>query len=241
MILIIKHISIEGPGTIADFFEKRQVPLDIIELGDGESLPRDMNDIDAVIVLGGPMNVYEEDKCPFLKPEDQFLKEVIKEEIPLLGICLGSQLIAKASGAEVKKAPVKEIGWSMVQMKDEGQFDPLFEGIDDFLAVFQWHHDTFDLPLGAKLLSTSKECPHQAFKLGKNIYGLQFHIEVTKPIIESWIKKYFKVEDANSHPQGKKMLDQYDQIKDRFDQQAGQIYQNFLKIIKENQSTKQVS
>ncbi len=110
MILIIKHIDIEGPGTFGDFLTTKGEPFRIVELGAGEKLPSNLDGIHAVVVLGGPMNVYEEDKYPFLKDENSFIQDVLKKEIPYFGICLGSQLLAKAAGARVVRSPVKEIG-----------------------------------------------------------------------------------------------------------------------------------
>ena len=117
MILIIKHIDIEGPGTIEDYLQEAGYKLKTIDLHEGGQLPKDFSDIEAVVSLGGPMNVYEEDKFPFLKDEDVFLKRALNEEIPTLGICLGSQLIAKASGARVVKSPVKEVGWFKINLE----------------------------------------------------------------------------------------------------------------------------
>ncbi len=120
MILCIKHIDIEGPGTMSSV-----VPdLRIVELYRGESLPEDLSGIDGVIALGGPMNVYEEEKCPFLPWEDRFLKSIFEAEIPVLGICLGSQLIAKATGAKVYRSPVTEIGFREVTLTAAGKRDP---------------------------------------------------------------------------------------------------------------------
>jgi len=236
MILCVKHVDIEGPGTIGEFFEKTDFDFKIIELSEGQRLPSHLDDIDAVVVLGGPMNVYEEDKYPFLKEDDIFLKKVLKKEIPLLGICLGSQLIAKACGAEVQKSEIKEIGWSVVELTEEGKDDPLFAGLGNLLAVFQWHHDTFDIPKEGYLLSRSRVCENQAFRTDKYVYGLQFHLEVTEDIIASWIRKYFKVDEASGHPEGKKMMEQYKQLRDQFDQQAEKIYSNFVTIINERKS-----
>ena len=101
MYLIIKHIDIEGPRTLCDFLNAKKIPFKIIELGAGEALPSDLKGIEAVVVLGGPMNVDEEDTHPFLRAENDFIKKVLKAEVPYLGICLGSQLLAKAAGAKV--------------------------------------------------------------------------------------------------------------------------------------------
>ena len=101
------------------------------------------------------MNVYEEDKYPFLKKEDQFIKKVLKEEIPYLGICLGSQLLAKACGAKVVKSPVKEVGWFKIYLKNEAKQDPIFKGLNNAIDVYHWHEDMWELPEGATLLATA--------------------------------------------------------------------------------------
>ena len=128
MILIIKHIDIEGPGTLGDFLDSQGEACCTLELGAGEPLPVDAKAYKAVVVLGGPMNVYEEDRYPFLKSENEFIQKVLRQEIPFLGICLGAQLLAKAAGAQVVRSPVKEIGWYRVEFTPEGRKDPLLEG-----------------------------------------------------------------------------------------------------------------
>lgn len=231
MVLVIKHIGIEGPGTIERFFKKRNLGFRVIELGSAEELPADLSSVTAVLVLGGPMNVYEEDRHPFLKAENLFLKEILKKEIPLLGICLGAQLIAKACGAKVTKAPVKEIGWSKVSLTKEGRNDALFEGLDDELDVFQWHEDTFDVPSHGTLLTTSKDCPYQGFKVGPCAYGLQFHVEVTEEIIRDWTKEYFEKDNKVLEAKAGEILSGYRAIKARYDKQAGVLYDNFFKDV----------
>lgn len=228
MIAIIKHIECEGPGTLGEFFEKAGIKTKIVELGKGEPLPK-ADRCDAVISLGGPMNVYEEDKYPFLKDEDKFVKEIIIKGIPFLGICLGGQILAKALNARIKKAPHKEIGWYFVSLNRKGYDDPLFKNLYNELSVFQWHEDTFEIPEKGVLLAESKICENQAFRYGKNAYGLQFHIEVTPLIIDKWINEYteegaagidiFKI-SRNTHREQK-----------IFNKQAKLIYINFLRII----------
>ncbi|HOW35387.1 MAG TPA: type 1 glutamine amidotransferase [Candidatus Omnitrophota bacterium] len=232
MILIVKHIAIEGPGTFEYFLKKKDLGLRVIELGGGESLPKDTSPFKAVIVLGGPMNVYEEEAYPFLKAEDLFLKDVLEREIPLLGICLGSQLIAKACGAKVAKAPVKEVGWKKVSLTKEGKADLIFNGLKNEFDVFQWHEDTFDIPENGQLLATARSCPHQAFRVGKNAYGVQFHVEVTGPMINDWAEVYLNKEDADSKKKKDEILKQYKMTKIQYDSQAEIICNNFLNLAK---------
>jgi len=230
MVLIIKHIEIERPGTLGEFFKETAWQTKIVELDKGDTLPS-VDECEAIISLGGPMNVYEESKYPFLKEEDEFLKKAITEEIPILGICLGAQILAKACGGKVKKASQKEIGWNKVNLIDEGKRDLLFKNMPVSLSVFQWHEDTFAIPEGAAHLAKSQICPNQAFRFGRNAYGLQFHVEVTPEIIESWIRAYTKNETMDT----KDMLIESYRINEPFRRQAQMLYNNFARIIAASQ------
>jgi len=177
------------------------------------------------------MNVYEEEKYPFLRVEDRFLKQVIQEEVPFLGVCLGSQLLAKSCGARVCKSPLKEVGWFQVGLEPTAEEDPLFEGLGPSLDVFQWHEDTFDIPAGGVLLAKGRDCPHQAFRIGRFAYGIQFHIEVTEGIIAQWCQSYFKSEDFSLRQKAQEMVEGYKRKKEDFDKQSDVIYQNFTRLI----------
>ena len=231
MILIIKHISIEGPGTIGEFFKKTGREIQTIELDKNELLPESLSKIEAIIVLGGPMNVYEEEKYPFLKNEDAFLKRAIKEKIFILGICLGAQLLAKAYGAKVKAAQEKEIGLFKVNLTEEGMKDPLFFNLNRQLDVFQWHGDTFEIPDNSVLLATSPACANQAVRFSENVYGLQFHIEVSGSMIKEWVEEYFERSDAQSQQKGEQMLVEYANVKEKFNKQSNSIYLNFERLV----------
>ncbi len=231
-VIIIKHIDIEGPGTIGDFLDCNDIPYRIIDIFNGEPLPDSLSEISAVIVLGGPMNVYEEDKYPFLKQEDEFLKEVIEEGLPTLGFCLGAQLIAKAKGAIVKKAPQKEIGWFKILLNRNGASDPLFQEFPGEVDVFQWHGDIFDIPDGAVKLAESELCSNQAYRIGDNIYGLQFHVEVTDEMIYQWIDAYRdEVDSLKGIVNPDQIISDTKAKSEDYKAQAKQFCTNFFKLI----------
>jgi GMP synthase-like glutamine amidotransferase len=230
-ILFVKHIDIEGPGTLGDFFKRYGYQEITVDLGAGDDLPEDIDRFDAVVVLGGPMNVDEEDKYPFLKKENEFIQQVLKKEIPFLGICLGSQLLAKACRAKVTKSPQKEVGFFDVSLTEDGKKDPLFQRLSQDVLVYQWHEDMFAIPSEAKLLAGSKGCPHQALRVGKNAYGLQFHVEVTDKSIREWSEGYFKKGDLAYTKKAQDMIDDYKNKKKEFHDVGNRIYKNFLEII----------
>jgi GMP synthase (glutamine-hydrolysing) len=136
--------------------------------------------------MGGPMNVDEIDKYPFLFSEVQLIEKVLSENKPTLGICLGSQLIAKALGSKIYPNKFREVGWHPIQPTEAGKNDRLFSLLTAAPSVFHWHGDTFDLPKGAVHLARSQKCENQAFKWGAATYALQFHLEVTPVMVNDW-------------------------------------------------------
>ncbi len=232
--LIIKHIDIEGPGTFGDFLREKSIGYDTVELGLGERLPQSPQGYEAVVVLGGPMNVYEENKYCFLSEEDNFIKKCLKTNTPYLGLCLGSQLLAKASGAKVTRSPVKEIGWYNIQLTGEGVRDPLLRGFLPEVPVFHWHEDMFNVPQNGVLLATASGCPHQAFRAGTNAYGVQFHVEVTGEIINEWYVRYAPEDFPGERNLLELMLRSYALHKDVFLAQSKRMYDNFLQIVQNN-------
>ncbi len=224
-IVIVKHVDNEGPGLIEDVLAADGWPLEIIELGAGQRLPERVDEIAALIILGGPMNVYQEEQFPFLKEEERLIRKVLIEEIPFLGICLGAQLLAKTCDSRVRMAAARELGWYTATLTAEGKRDLLFRGFPGRFNVFQWHEDSFDVPEGGALLGTGKTCMNQAFRVGQNAYGLQFHMEVTPGMIEDWIRG-----EAGSR-QAEKILAETARTRETFREQATQLFLNFRQII----------
>ena len=182
-ILILQHHPVETPGVFAEVLAERGLAAQTIRPDLGHSFPSDPGAFAGVIAMGGPMGVYEEERYPWLREEDRLIRAAIARDQPMLGICLGSQLIAKAAGVRVAPGPEKEIGWYPLRLTDDGRKDPLFVGFPESFEGFEWHGDVFDLPAGAVSLAASARYPHQAFRVGRRVYGLLFHLEVTAPMV----------------------------------------------------------
>jgi len=191
-VLVFQHDPFESLGFFAEVLEKQKTSFRVIQLFHGEMPAEDWEQIRALIILGGPMHAYEEERYPFLRWERTIIRAAVEESVPMLGICLGAQLIAAALGAAVYPGQVQEIGWYPISMTPYGQVDSLLGYLPQSVTVFQWHGDGFDLPTGALRLAASANYENQAFRFGKNIYGLQFHLEVTHPMIERWMDERSK-------------------------------------------------
>ena len=188
--LAFRHVPFEGLGRIEPALGARDIAVDFADLYQaGAALP-DIAAYDALIFLGGPMSVNHD--LPFLGREMELIRKAVARRQPILGICLGSQLIARALGAAVRRNPVKEIGWYDVRFTAGAGEDRLFRGLSTE-SVFHWHGETFDLPPGAELLASSDLCRNQAYRIGERVYGIQFHLEVTPEMIADWC-----VQDENS-------------------------------------------
>ena len=188
-VLVVMQVPHEGPGTIGPVIERAGMETCCIRAYGNDYIPETPSGFSALIVLGGPMGVYEDRRFPFLKKELRLIESALKHSVPVLGICLGSQLLARAAGARVYKGGTKEIGWYPLRLTKEGMRDPLFTGLPPESVVFQWHGDTFDIPRRAKNLASSELFSNQLIKVGTNAYGLQFHLEVTETMIREWIEE----------------------------------------------------
>jgi GMP synthase (glutamine-hydrolysing) len=187
-ILVCQHVGYEILGTLNPLFKEHGFRIRYVNFGRFPEMTPGVAGYDGMILLGGPMNVDQMEKYPHLAHEIRMIEEGLQREIPILGICLGAQLIAKALGAEVGRNREKEIGWYDLSLTPEGKTDPVFQHFHNPEKVFQWHGDTFTIPRGAVCLATSSTCANQAFRYGDKVYGLQFHLEVDQPMIERWLQ-----------------------------------------------------
>ncbi|EKE02378.1 MAG: hypothetical protein ACD_20C00395G0008 [uncultured bacterium] len=194
-VLICKNIHTEGPGTLEDFLKEKGISYTIVEMSMNNQIP-DTKFFDTLVILGGPMSVNDYTDYPYIKTEENLVKEFISQDKRILGICLGSQIIAKALGSKIYKGAESELGWYDIELTSMGIEDPLIKEfalmpyISDIcqkFPVFHWHAETFDLPENAIRLASSELYINQAFKYGKKVYGFQFHIEMTKELIEEWL------------------------------------------------------
>ncbi|MBN2188165.1 MAG: type 1 glutamine amidotransferase [Chitinispirillaceae bacterium] len=178
----LQHEPFEDPGTILEWAAERGHAVGGTMLFKGEPLPSP-DSFDMLVVMGGSMSIHHKEKHPWLVTEEKFIREAINEDIPVLGICLGAQLIASALGAKVRKNPCKEIGWFPVSLTPQGITSKFFDGWPVGFPAFHWHGETFDIPEGAQRAAFSKACWNQAFVYGRAV-ALQFHVESTGKGVE---------------------------------------------------------
>lgn len=181
---VIQFLSFEDLGNLKLWLKKNGYQMNVLQAG-VDHLSQVFQEFSPLIILGGPIGVYETQRYPFLIPLIAQLGLRLKQNLPTLGICLGAQLIATALGARVYAGHVKEIGWSQLTLTEQAKKSPVryLEATD----VLHWHGDTFDLPESAQLLASSVHYPHQAFRVGSNILALQFHIEIEPQQFERWL------------------------------------------------------
>jgi GMP synthase-like glutamine amidotransferase len=185
-VLAFRHAPLEGIGSIADALARAHLDCRSVDLYCDPAQVAAIDDAAGLIFMGGPMSV--NDPLSWISQEVGIIQQAAERGLPVLGICLGAQLIARALGSRVYPNPVKEIGWASVCVNESVSDDTLFRGFTGPQMVFQWHGETFDLPAGSDLLARGDVCPNQAFRFRSNMYALQFHLEVTPAIIEDCLR-----------------------------------------------------
>ena len=205
-VLVLQHIACEPPGVFEDVLAERAHELVRVELDEGEPLPA--GTWDAIVAMGGPMSVNDEGEHPWLTGEKAAIASHVRAGRPFWGSCLGAQLLASALGARVYAGPAPEVGVLAVELTAAGLDDPVLGVLPAAIDTLQWHGDTFDLPEGAVLLASSPAYPHQAFRVGRAAYAVQFHVEVTEAMGEEWagVPAYAEYADRVLGPGGSDRL-----------------------------------
>jgi GMP synthase-like glutamine amidotransferase len=182
-VAIFRTSPSEGPGYFGTYLERRAIATQLVKLDEGEAVPRDARRFAGLVFMGGPMSV--NDDLPWIAPALELARDAVRKDVPLLGHCLGAQLISRAFGGAVRANPVKEIGWGEVRVCDNEVARAWLGGLPAFES-FHWHGETFSIPPGATRVLENKHCANQGFAIGKHL-GMQCHVEMTEQLIESWL------------------------------------------------------
>jgi GMP synthase-like glutamine amidotransferase len=221
MLHIIQNDPEVPPGNLLDHVS---IPYVVLHPYRGDKLP-DVDRISALIVLGGAMGANDDHSHPFLSDLKRLIQSVVSVRIPYLGICLGGQLLAAALGAAVVSHRWEELGTIDVTLTESGKTDRLFAGLLENFSTFQWHHDSFDIPDNGELLAFSVACPHQAFRVGEAVWGLQFHPEVTEQIIQDWCAW-----DSSTEEKTELLIEQFSIVTEEYLATSRLIMDNFIQI-----------
>lgn len=181
-IAIFRHAPIEGPGYFATYLERKGLAWRLFKVDEGEPVPGDPREFRGLVFMGGPMSV--NDDLPWIAPVLELIRDAVRKDVPVLGHCLGGQLVAKAFGGEVRPCPIKEIGWGEVRVEENGLARAWLGELERFEA-FHWHGETFSIPPGATRVLSGAYCANQAFALGKH-FGMQCHVEMTPDLVRDW-------------------------------------------------------
>src|SRR6202049_1778581 len=189
-VYVLQHHPAENLGAIAEALESAALAWKYVRVFDGHPVPADMKGAGGLIVMGGPEAVYQLDRYPYLRAEMALIESALKVGRPILGVCLGSQLLAAALGANVRRAAHKEIGWYPATLRSEAKDDRLLRGLPEQFVACHWHSDIFDLPAGAVALASSELTEVQAFRYDENAWGLLFHAEMTETVVAALVSEF---------------------------------------------------
>jgi GMP synthase (glutamine-hydrolysing) len=230
-VCVFQHIDCEDLGTFAKVLAARGLRADYVRLFAGDCVPHDWAAAQALVFLGGPMSVNDEQAYAYLAEEKAVIRAALEQHKPILGVCLGAQLLAAAACSRVFPGTRPEIGWEPITLTADGRQDSVLSGVADLAAVFHWHGETFDLPAGATHLASSAITQNQAFRLGSRAYGLQFHLEVDAAMIEAWIRAY--PQDLGPHAEAATQRIVRDTVlhADALREAAGRTMSRFLDLV----------
>ncbi len=230
-VLVIRHAKTEGAGYLGEFFNQQQIPWQMLSIDCGDRLPENAQALSGLVMMGGPMSV--NDPLPWIAQELALIRDAMDRDIPVLGHCLGGQLISKALGAQVRANAYKEIGWGRVQVLDHPLSRVWFGDLQQFDS-FHWHGETFALPEGATHLLSSPHCHHQAYSLGKHL-AFQCHVEMTAEMVQLWCQNGAQeLHEAMANPavqQAEQMQDRLEQRIAQLNQVAQRVYQQWIKAL----------
>ena len=231
-IAIFRHASTEGPGFLSDFLDGNNVPWRLVRIDAGDAVPNSAEDFSGLVFMGGPMSV--NDDLPWIPRVLALIREAVEKDIPVLGHCLGGQLMSKALGGVITRNPVKEIGWGELQVATSEEARRWFGEFERFPG-FHWHGETFSIPPGATAILSSAYCPHQAFSYGKHL-GFQCHVEMTADMVRTWTEVGEDEVLSSAASPGVQPIEEIIRDLDaripRLNQMAATIYEAWLKGIK---------
>jgi len=187
-LLVCQHVPHEILGTLNPLLKRAGFRIRYVNFGRHPDAQPSLDGYAGLLILGGPMSAYDDHRLPHLAVEMKLIEAAMQRNLPVLGICLGAQLVARTLGARVYANHTKEIGWYDVSPSEYARQDSLFTELREGEKIFQWHGDTFDIPKQAVHLASSRTCGNQAFRYGANVYAFQFHLEVDEPMILRWLK-----------------------------------------------------
>ena len=230
-VAIFRHSPTEGPGYFATFLEEHSIPWRLVKVDAGETVPSDPHGFSGLAFMGGPMSV--NDALPWIPKVLALVNRTVDADIPVLGHCLGGQLMSKALGGTVTRNPVKEIGWGTVAVEDNAASREWFGTTREFSA-FHWHGETFTIPSGATRLASSPYCANQAFALGKHV-GMQCHVEMTPELIRSWCDDWEKELVAKAGPSVQTPKQMFERLGERvrsLNEIAVRLYERWIEGLK---------